>query len=95
MDSFHYNANHNKSVVVDCLKKYLKRRNTKVQIDTKALFMIYGKPFRAAAIDSMRRWEKELFIETLILKEYTPHTCRSAAISKASQLNVDIPEILK
>ena len=57
--------------------------------------MIYGKPFRAAAIDSMRRWEKELFIETLILKEYTPHTCRSAAISKASQLNVDIPEILK
>ena len=28
---------------------------------------------------------KELFIETSILKEYTPHTCRSAATSKASQ----------
>ena len=43
----------------------------------------------------MKRWVKELFIETSILKEHTPHTCRSAATSKASQLNVDIAEILK
>ena len=51
--------------------------------------------FREAVIDLMRRWVKDLFIETSILKEYTPHTCRSATTSKASQLNVDIAEILK
>ena len=66
-----------------------------MQTYTNALFITNGKPFRVAAIDSMRRWVKELFMETSILKEYTPHTCRSAATSKASQLNVDIAEILK
>ena len=89
LDSLHYRAYCNKKLcAADCLKEYLKRHNTKVQNDAKALF-------RAAAIDSMKRWVKELFIETSILKEYTPHTCRSAVTSKASQLNVDIAEILK
>ena len=74
LDSFHYRTYHNKKVyVVNCLKEYLKRHNTKLHTDTKALFITYGKPFRAAAIDSMRRWVKELFIETSILKEYTTH----------------------
>ena len=96
LGSFHYRAYHNKRLcVVDCLNEYLKRRSTKVQTDTKALFITYGKLFRAAAINSMKRWEKDLFIETSILKEYTTHTCISAATSKASQLNVDIAEILK
>ena len=40
-----------KGYVVDCLKEYLKRRNTKVQTDTKALFLTYGKLFRASAIN--------------------------------------------
>ena len=96
MDSFHYRAYHNRTFcVVCCLEEYLKRRSTKVQSNTKALFITYGKSFRAAEIDSMRRWVKDLFIETSILKEYTPRTCRSAATSKASQLNVDIAKILK
>ena len=56
LDSFHYRAYHNKRFcVVDCLKEYLKCRSTKVQTDTKALFIRYGKLFREAAIDSMRR----------------------------------------
>ena len=96
LDSFHYRAYHNKTLcVVDCLKKYLKRCNAKEQTDTKALFITYGKPFRAAATGSISGWLKELFIETSILKEYTRRTCRSAATSKASQLNVDIAKILK
>ena len=66
-----------------------------MQTDTKALFLTYGKPLRTAAINSMRRWMKEIFIEMSILKEHTPRTCRSAATSKASQLNVEIVEILK
>ena len=81
-DSFHYRAYQNKkSCVVDCLKEYLKCRSTKVQTDTKALFITYGKGFRAAAIDSMRRGVKDLFVETFILNEYTPHTYRSTATS--------------
>ena len=67
----------------------MKRRSTKVQTDTKTLFITYGKPFRATAIDSIR-WVKDLLVETSILKEYTPNTCRLAATSKASQLSVDI-----
>ena len=91
LDSFHYRVYHiEKLCIVDCLKEYLRRRSTKVQTDTKALFITYSKPFRAAAIDSMRRWVKDLFIETSILKEYTTEICRSAATSKASQLDVDI-----
>ena len=75
LDSFHYRAYQNRRLcVVDCLKEYLKRRSTKVQTDTKALFITYREPFRAAAIDSMRRWVKDLFIETSILEECTPHT---------------------
>ena len=34
-------------------------------------------------------------METSILEDYAPHICRSTAIGKASQLNVDISEILK
>ena len=60
-----------------------------MQTDTKTLFITYGKPFRATAIDSIR-WVKDLLVETSILKEYTPNTCRLAATSKASQLSVDI-----
>ena len=85
LHSFHYRTYHNKRLcVVDCLKEYLKCRSMKVQNDTKALFLTYGKPFRTAAIDSMRRWMKKLFIEMSILKECTPRTCRSAATSKTS-----------
>ena len=62
---------------------------------TKTLFITYGKPSRAAAIDSMRRWVKHLFIEMSILKQYIPDTCRSAATRKANQLNVDTAKILK
>ena len=84
-----------KSCVVDCSKEYLKHYSTKVQTYTKTLFITYGKPSRAATIDSMRRWVKHLFIEMSILKQYIPHTCRSAATRKANQLNVDTAKILK
>ena len=81
--------------VVDCLKEYLKDHNTEVQTGNKALSITYSKLFRASAIDSSRRWVKKLFVETSILKEYTLHACRSAATSKASQLNVDMVKISK
>ena len=74
LDSFHYRACYNKKLcAADCLKEYLKRHNTKLQNDAKALF-------RAGAIDSMKRWVKELFIETSILKEYTHRNVYSERI---------------
>ena len=77
--SFHYRDYHDKLCIVDCLKEHLKRRSTKLQTDNKALFITNGKPFRAEAIDLMRRWVKDLFRETSVLKGYKPHTYRSAA----------------
>ena len=42
LDSFHNRAYHNKRLcVLDCLKEYLKFRSTKVQTDTKALFITW------------------------------------------------------
>ena len=38
---------------------------------------------------------KELFMDTSILKEYTPHSCRSGVTSKGSHFHVNIAEILK
>ena len=75
LDSFHHRAYPNKSLcIVYRLKEYLKRRSTKAQTDIQLCLLHMKKPFRAAAIDSMRRWVKDLFIETSILKWYTPHT---------------------
>ena len=42
LDSFHNRAYHNKRLcVLDCLKEYMKFRSTKVQTDTKALFITW------------------------------------------------------
>ena len=38
---------------------------------------------------------KELFMDTSILKEYTPHSCRSGVTNKGSHFHVNIAEILK
>ena len=56
LDSFHCMACHNKKLcVADCLNEYWKRRSTKEQTDTKALFITYAKLSRTATIDSKRR----------------------------------------
>lgn len=39
----------------------------------------------------MRRWVKQIYTEKSLLKEYIPHTTNSTA----SQLNVDLAEIVK
>ena len=52
LDSFQYKAYYNKTLcVADCLKECFKRRSTKMQTDTIALFITYGKPFWVAGID--------------------------------------------
>ena len=51
------------------------------------------KPYREASIDTIRRWVKELFIQTNIIN-FTRHSCRAASTSKAKLINVNIDEIL-
>ena len=52
LDGFQYKAYYNKTLcVADCLKECFKRRSTKMQTDTIALFITYGKPFWVAGID--------------------------------------------
>ena len=85
LDSFPIQGISQQKVMCARLSKRMSNTNTK------ALFITYGKPFRPATIDSMRRWVKQLFIERIfILKEHTPHSCRSAATSKTNQLNINI-----
>ena len=95
MDTFLYRAYINPNLcVVSCLREYLLRRNQRVNEEETQLFITYGKPYKAASIDTMRRWIKELFADVNIVN-YTPHSCRAASTSKASNINIDIENILK
>ena len=57
LDTFTYRAYPLKDLcVVDCLAEYLKRRSARVNSETKHLFITYGQPYKAASIDTLRRW---------------------------------------
>ena len=72
LESFQYRAYHNKTLcAVDCLKEYLKCHNTKVQTDTKGLFVRYGN---LLGQQQSLQWEHRWKSIQSILKEYTPHT---------------------
>ena len=94
-DSFEYKAYHDKKLcIIDCLKVYLNRRTDRVDQEVKQLFITYKKPYKAASIDTLRRWVKNIFQEANI-HDFSPHSCRAASTSKANMLNLDINEILK
>ena len=52
------------------------------------------KPFHAVSDDTVRRWIKDLLQECNIFN-FSAHSCRSAATSKAKVLGVDIDLILE
>ena len=96
LDKFTYRAYPLKDLcVVDCLAEYLKRRSARVNSENKHLFITYGKPYKAASIATLRRWVMDLFSGSKISKQFTPHSCRSAATSKANRINVNLDEMLK
>ena len=80
--------------VVDCLKVYLDRRKPKVPENEKNLFITHKKPYKAATIDTLRRWVKNALEEAGIYN-FSAHSCRSASTSKAKNLNIDLEEIMK
>ena len=96
LDQFTYRSFPEKDLcVVDCLKEYLTRRNLKVDSSVKKLFITLKAPYNEVSIDTLRRWIYDLFSGSKLLKNFTPHSCRAAATSKAEKLNVNMDEILK
>ena len=61
----------------------------------KELFIALKAPYHEASIDTLRRWIYDLFSGSQLLKNFTPHSCRAAATSKAKKLNVNMEDILK
>ena len=96
LDQFTYRSFPQKELcVVECLKEYVARRELKVGKEITKLFISLSAPYHGVSIDTLRRWIYDLFSGSELLKTFTPHSCRSAATSKAKKLNVDMEEILK
>ena len=95
LGNFSYNSYPHEPLlcVVSCCSEYLQRRSKRVDEKEEKLFITYGKPYKAASIDSLRRWAKDLFSECNIL--HSPHSCRSASTSKAALVGIDLDSIFK
>lgn len=97
LDQFTYRTFPQKELcVVECLNEYLARRALRVDSKVvKGLFITLKAPYHVASEDTLRRWIYDLFSGSQLLKNFTPHSCRAAATSKASKLNINVEEILK
>ena len=96
LDVFEYRAYSNPSLcVLECLKKYIHRRNDGVHKLQKRLFITYRKPYHTASIDTLRRWIKETFAQTNLIETLSPHSCTSASTTKAYNMSLDIMDILR
>ena len=96
LDQFTYRSFPQKALcVVDTLQEYLTCRKLRVDCSIKNLFITIKAPYHEASIDTLRRWIYDLFSGSQLLKNFTPHSCRAAATSKAKKLNVNMEDILK
>ena len=80
--------------VISCLREYLTRRDKLVGLNMNQLIIRLKKPFKGAAIDTMRRWVKDIFILNNIV-DFSPHSCQAASTTNAKNMEVNIDEILK
>ena len=58
----------------------------------KKLFITLKAPYHEASTDTLGRWIYDLFSGSQLLKNFTPHSCRVAAASKAKKLNVNMED---
>ena len=95
-DIFYYRKyeGNEKLCVVSALQAYLISRKDRVPQSEKQLFITNKKPYRSASIDTLRRWIKTTLNKAGIYN-FSPHSCRAAATTKAKKLNVDLDLILK
>ena len=54
-----------------------------------------SKLYHTASIDTLLSWIKETFAQTNLIKNFTPHSCRSASTTKAFNMCLDIMDILR
>ena len=80
--------------VISCLKEYLTRRYKLVGLNMNQLIITLKKPFKGAAIDTMRRWVKDILILNNIV-DFSPDGCQAASTTNAKDMEVNIDEILK
>ena len=81
--------------VITVLKEYLKRTSI-IRKDCKYLFVSYVKPHNRVCRDTLSRWLKTLMSKAGIdINEFSSHSIRSAAVSKAKYASVPIDDILK
>ena len=95
-DVFYYQEykENKKLCVVSALQAYLIRRKNKVSESDKQLFITNKKPYRPASIDTLRRWIKTTLNKAGIYN-FSSHSCRAAATSKAKSMNIDLDLILE
>ena len=91
LDVFEYRADSDPK----CVKEYIHRRNDRVDKEQKRLIITHRKPYHTASTDTLRRWIKETFTETNLIENFTPHSCRSASITKAFNTSLDVLDILR
>ena len=72
LDVFEYQTYSDPNLcVLECLKKYIHRRNDRVDKLQKRLYITYRKPCHTASIDTLRRWIKETFAQTNLIENLT------------------------
>lgn len=77
------------------LKEYLKR-SAQYRKGCDNLFISYVKPHQPVSRDTISRWIKTVMLRSGInVKQFSPHSVRSASVSKASFYSVPIENILK
>ena len=96
LDVFKYRAYSDPSLcVLECLKKYIHRRNDRLDKLQKRFFITYRKPYYTDSIDTLRRWIRETFAQTNSIENFSPHCFRSASATKAFNMCLDIIGILR
>ena len=85
-DQFTYRSFPQKELcVVDTLQEYLTRRKLRVDCNIKKLFITIKAPYHEARIDTLRRWIYDFFSGSQLLKNFMPHSCRTAATSQKTK----------
>ena len=96
LDVFKYRAYSDPSLcVLECLKRYIHRRNDRLDKLQKRLFITYRKPYYTDSIDTLRRWIRETFAQINLIENFSPHCFRSASATKAFNKCLDIMATLR
>ena len=85
-----------KLCIVNWTQFYLGKQNFKVDDNKKKLIITYWKPHKNGSADNIPRCViKKLKNTKIDLNIYKAHSCRAASSSKAKQIEMSVPEILK